>query len=259
MRVTSSGETDIKGVNAAVLNATRVIISSPLITERRDKEDAIEKLYIGSNPIITRGGVIEVMFDTGHIIPYIIPYRISSIVKKEEHSYILIVSERNKVTLYLTPLLCTPQHTDTTMLYHWYLINAYIHREYKNLLVLKYLFSSHETYLLTEKLFRAHPFYIGCVELDSYHTGYYYTIPDEYLSDVDAILNGQYSKVSDQLKHKAGLYYTDMELKKKVNSVLHKSEELRKELSKFLGVDLSPDMELDSKPVIENELIDSEV
>ena len=94
---------------------------------------------------------------------------------------------------------------------------------------------------------------------------YEYKIPEEYIEDIARFIAGRYSELSEDYKLIIIQYWTDMfghvpgfirKNIKKMKQVFDKSEDLRKELEKELGVSIDKGSELKDPIDIESETFD---
>ena len=91
---------------------------------------------------------------------------------------------------------------------------------------------------------------ISHFEYDKYHVMYIFNIPKEFEKDIENFTEGKYSKFSNKLKKRIESFYGDGK-KGNVAQVVYRSEKLKQNLEEHLGIRLSENMELASKPDLE--------
>lgn len=230
------------------LDACKLLIDTAAIAHlnvERDNERNVlsvsfegqEKISIGDEILITLGRV-QTMYKIQMIL-----------VEKKQTAVILFSSLPNKTSTFLIPIL---NKTKLQLKIDSYFVNAYISDCHEYLCLLyRYtgtnLYKTFEESMITDKLCVRH------IEYDKYHVMYLFKIPTEFKKDIEHFLEGNYSKFTDTLKYQILKYYNDSKKDSVVAKIIYKSPDLKKLMEKDLGVSLSSDMELASKPDLEKE------
>lgn len=165
------------------------------------------------------------------------------------YDYVASVEEYNKANKFLLPILT---HNCAYFACKSYMINTYLSADLKNLLV-KYRFSKHDTFGNLEERLTSHDFFVDFYDVDKNFVAYKFRIPEKYNQDIQMFLEGKYSQFSGDLKTRVKLFY-DLNKSSDMMQVMYKSEILRRDLEKFLGLTLDKDSELESKPVQKQEI-----
>lgn len=178
------------------------------------------------------------------------PYKVSSITKESETSYLCSSAPLNKSYYYLLPSL---GGTYNTFQCEYHLLNVYtkydnIPVEYStmNMIYLKYRYNPSEQYSQFESGIMSHPMYKFTIESGPFST-FVFKISDEFNNDVMLFNEGKYSKLSKCLKNKI-CYFFKLQHDSDLYKTLYKSEDRKKQLEAYFGVPLGSDAELDSKP-----------
>jgi len=238
-----------------VLNARAIQVSSnvPYIEEVKDEDDIITSLNFGGEYVLAIGEEFEVILQNNDkTIKY--KYEVNYIEESVNNSYIILSHQRNKSSVYILPLLglYKPYYTGEHNLTHeGYLINCYI-TEDKRFLDLLYRFSTHQTYKFLEQDLIRHKQFIKLIDINSNYVIFRFRIPDERLSDVELFLQGKYSKMNDSYKRFIISFHGYMP-NHRVPSTLFKKEQLKKYWESYLDIKLGENVELESKPNLEEE------
>jgi len=88
------------------------------------------------------------------------------------------------------------------------------------------------------------------------YTLFLVSIPEERLNDVEKMLNGEYSKMSINYKHKIIYVYSGYgKIYKKMYEILFPDDNTRKKMSEFFNTELPQNSEVYDKPIREEEII----
>lgn len=177
-------------------------------------------------------------------------YQIKAIIiDKKQTSVILFSSLPSKTTTFLLPLLNKSKQelkTDS------YFVNAFISDNHEYLCLL-YRYTGTNLYKLFEEKILKERLCVKHIEYDKYHVMYLFKIPSEFRKDVEHFLEGKYSKFSDTLKKQILKFYGGAK-ENAISQIVNKSPELKKLIEKDLKLILPDNIELASKPIIEQEI-----
>jgi len=196
-----------------------------------------ETISIGDEITITVGRV-ESMYKVNMII-----------VEKKQTAVILFSSLPNKTSTFLIPLL---NKSKLQLKVDSYFVNGYVSDCHQYLCLLyRYtgtnLYKTFEEGMIKDKLCVKH------IEYDKYHVMYLFKIPDEFKLDVEHFLEGNYSKFSDTLKKLILKFYGGGK-DSIIAQIIYKSPNLKKLMEKDLNIRLGDNIELASKPILEQEI-----
>jgi hypothetical protein len=181
------------------------------------------------------------------------PYKIFSIIKedKEGKVYTLVLFKMTKSCIFIMPFLGKDrQH------FKWDInfCNCYIGTEddftYGNSIYLLYRFIGDTWYTDFEQELRNSPYFIESQDVDKHHVLYEFSVPSDYIEDMDLILEGKYSQISIGAKNRV-LTFHGSTSDKPIHGILSRSSEYREKLEKELGLDKDR-----IKIPLENELYD---
>lgn len=224
------------------------LTSNSVIDETKDEEGKIISLHIGlGEKIIAIGDDFVTAMETISS-----PYTVKHIERLEKNKYILHTNFFNKTSTYLLPCLGGNKND---YLYDAYLMNAYIY-DYPacKKLILVYRFSSHPTYLEFEALAKQKENFIKILDLDKSFVGMVYEVEDKYAKDAKLLLQGKYSLISTSLKMKIRLFH-NLSGEHKFMDIVNKSDKRREMLEELYNIKLSKEQELESKPILEEEIL----
>lgn len=177
-------------------------------------------------------------------------YKVNMIsVEKNRTAVIIFSSLPNKTSIFLTPML---NKSRNQLKIDSYFINSYISDCHQYLCLLyRYtgtnLYKTFEENMIKDKLCVKH------IEHDKYHVMYLFKIPDEFKSDIEHFLEGNYSKFSKELKNLILKFYNG-EKNSTIVQIINKSPSLKKIIEKDLNVKLEDNAELASKPILQREI-----
>lgn len=180
-------------------------------------------------------------------------YPIKSILPDhdQKYRYIASVEKNNKTNTYFLP--CLSQNY-VFFGANSYMINSYISSDLK-LLLIRYRFSPSDDYIKLEEELKAHSNYYDYVDIDGFSVMYRFKIPEQFRKDAEYFLEGDYSKLSGTLKNRIKIFhYGNKQIKPGYMDVIHKSDRLRERLEYGLGVSISKEAELESKPDLKQEV-----
>jgi hypothetical protein len=231
------------------LDASRLFIDTSNIAYlniQKNKDNNISKVSFEDDKWISLGDKLTVkigLVDSVYEVKMIV-------VEKNQQNVILFSALPNKTSTFLLPLL---NKTKNQLKYDTYFVNAYLTKDRKHLCLL-YRFTGTKHYkefedsMLKEKLCIKH------IDYDPYHVMYLFRIPDKFKEDVNFFIEGKYSKFSNTLKSLIFRFYGSS-TETVIFQVIHKSPQLKAMIENDLHVKLDDDMELASKPILEQEII----
>lgn len=136
-----------------------------------------------------------------------------------------------------------------------YFINSFLvkeHKRFNNQIHLWYRFSNNSDYLEMEKYFLNLPNFVEYKDIDEVSVLYTLTVPEEHLSTVNQLIEGNYSKIHEIDKNKIIEFYKNTIIPN-VEDILFKKESRRIQLEKFLEHPIAPEAELCDKFITEQE------
>lgn len=136
--------------------------------------------------------------------------------------------------------------------YPYSLYNVYVSEDYEYLYV-KYKWTGSEDYLDLEEKLQTHERYMEFFDLNEEFVVFKFKIDKKYEKDVRAVIQGRYSKISEDLKLQI-LSFHGIGKSSKLGKVLFRDEEYRRNLELELGVKIPNDIDLMSKSTKEEEI-----
>jgi hypothetical protein len=142
--------------------------------------------------------------------------------------------------------------TKLQLKYDTYFVNAFLHSDLKHICLLyrftgTNLYKEFENSLLKDNQYERH------FTFDPYHKMYLLKIPVHFRKDIEFFLDGKYSQFSTTLKDLISNFYGRESI---VFQVIYKTRNFREIIEKDLDLKLDEDMELASKPILEQEIIE---
>lgn len=222
-------------------------------------------LYVESNKTPTekkeKGAIIQLDYGDEYVISTsknIIlnkqKYKIQEI-EKSNKGYILYMYETiTKSTNFIMPFL------GGTRDYYRFkneFINCYIGTEqsgdYGNYIYLLYRFSGSLEFVQFEERLQNHPYFEESYEVDNYQTMYVFNIPQDYMEDIQLILDGKYSKIQPETKENI-LRFNQSRTNSILEKILFRDPSWKAELENKLKASLPDDAELYSIFNVEEEI-----
>jgi len=163
--------------------------------------------------------------------------------------FVISESVLNKTTIYATPCLGFDKqyfHIEDR------LINTYISHDCKYLYLKYRYFNSDNFKKFDEKLLK-HPLLVKDLSEERYFITYKFKIPIKYQKDIDLILKGKFSKMSEGLKKQILKFYDTTE-ESTIGGVIYKTAKRKKELEDFIDITIPDDIDLDDMPNLQLEL-----
>lgn len=230
------------------LDATRLLIdtsSLDFLDIEKNTEGEINSISFEGKLNICLGDKISIKFgivDSAYYTKMIV-------VDEQQKNVIIFSSLPTKTSTFLTPLVYM---TKLQLKYDTYFENAFLHSDLKHICLLYRCtgtnqYKEFESSILKEKQCKKH------FNFDPYHVMYLFRIPDHFRKDIEFFLNGKYSGFSVILKDLITNFYGKDAI---VYQVIHKDRTLKEIIEKDLDVKLDEDMELASKPILEQEVIE---
>lgn len=230
------------------MDASKLYIDATIaayLTINRNAEHEITSISFEDQQEIKIGDQIAIQIGLVQSV-----YRIEAIIiDKKQTNVILYSSLPTRTTTFLLPLLNKSKQelkTDS------YFVNAFISDDHEYLCLL-YRYTGTNLYKLFEEKILKEKLCVKHVEYDKYHVMYLFKIPSEFRKDVEHFLEGKYSKFSDTLKRQILKFYGGTK-ENAVSQIVNKSSQLKKLIEKDLKLTLPDDIELASKPILEQEI-----
>lgn len=181
-------------------------------------------------------------------------YKIQEI-EKNNKGYILYMYETiTKSTNFIMPFL---GGTRDYYRFKEEFINCYIGTEhsgdYGNYIYLLYRFSGSMEFVQFEERLQNHPYYESSYEVDNYQTMYVFNIPQDYMEEIQLILDGKYSKIKPETKENI-LRFNQSKQDSILEKILFKDPSWKIELENKLKAALPEEAELYSIFNVEEEI-----
>lgn len=225
-----------------------VEISTPFNVIENYKDNTIINLQCGDSTLSV-DNYINVQIEGVNV-----KYKIRKINKNSEGSYTLVSYFRNRTTTYILPCLGLSKQK---LFFDSYFINAYLDIDNNKSLngkfmYLAYRFIKGERYRQFEFLITKYPNYYKTIDVSTNLVVYAFQIPKEYWDDIDKFKNANYSKFSNKLKEKIKISNGLESIQYKV---VTQNTSYVQELERFLEMKLPDNIELDSIPDLNNEIL----
>jgi len=238
------------------LQTTSLILNGPNKLVTQGPKSSIVPMLVGDTIIsLTIDNTYTI--DMGQTVKYKgnIPYKVN-IIKETSKGYELIVTHRNKASLFMLPIIGS---TTDDFFYFTLFCNAYITvEENTNCLALLYRFSGKADFLRFEQRLRQLPSFKKMLDPSPWFTLFIFDIPTEHLEDYQNFCLGKYSKLSANLKDKIFKFHKS-DANSHLGHILYKSTKRRLRLEESLGTEISEDAELLSVPELDQEVYKAEV
>jgi len=217
-------------------------------------------LSTNSNDIILKRGedyeIITIIIEDVYILKVgdtikvnDINYKINKIRQDDRNIFYLIQERATKTSQFIMPILgYNYEYFDFKETFY----NSYISSNYHSI-YLVYKFSSSQEYLQLEERLQKHPKFVSIIDPDPSIVVFEFELDENYWKDIDNIIEGRYSNISPTLKTKICLFHK-FDVNSKTFKVLYRVKTLRQEMNNIYNFDIPSDIDLMSKPIIENEL-----
>lgn len=188
-----------------------------------------------------------------------IPFKVNYI-EIDSGRYHLLCTKLTKTSKYLLPLLYQKNvfESRTSMLWETNFINCYTgtrEEGYMKHLYAIYRFSGDTRYTTFEGKLMKHSYFSRKIDLDKYHVMYVFEIPQNELYEYYCFISGNYSKFSEEYKHKILKFSINPAVtpvstvpSHPLYGVLYKTEKRRLQVEEYVNCKLPEDAELDSIP-----------
>lgn len=117
-------------------------------------------------------------------------------------------------------------------------VNSFIgteeHGDYGTSIYLLYRYDGSINFFAFEKVITEHPWYKETVDTDKYHVLFRFDIPDDFLVDIEKIINGKYSRISEKGKEQI-LRFHNTTKDKPLGDILYRAESRKKQLEEDLS------------------------
>jgi len=130
--------------------------------------------------------------------------------------------------------------------------NSYLSDDYHSI-YLVYKFTNSDKYLKLEEKLQNHPYFEEIIDPNPELVVIKFVIQEMFWKDVDKIMKGKYTEISATLKSKICTFH-GFSTKSKTFRLLYRDKKLREDMSKEYGWEIPENLELMSKPILEEEL-----
>lgn len=182
-----------------------------------------EDISIGNTKIISSNG-------------YNIKYLIRNLNMYSKYPNVVFCKEDvyNTTTLFILPLLFETKNIASFISNKdGYLMNAYLKCDFINktsdnslFVLLKY--STSEKFKIQESIFLKNKYFIAPYDIHKGYVLYEFKIPEEFINDVNILISGKYSKISEYSKKKICSFHGNSIDGMLINKVLYRNPELIK-------------------------------
>jgi hypothetical protein len=178
-------------------------------------------------------------------------YEINYITKLGTDKYLLTTHLVNRTSTYILPCFNTSKEN---LYYDSYFINSYIEDSKEPKFVyLLYRYFNDVSFNMLEKTIKDNKNFVNSIDLTPEYVAYKFLIPINFREDVNIFLEGQYSKLSLELK-KLIIRFHKVSKSSNLHGILYKTDEYKKLLEKEFDMKIDVLSELDSKPNREFEI-----
>ena len=238
-----------KIINIMSLDAVRLYLDTSDIAflhpEMDESNSHIKSISFEDKLIIKNGDTISLIVGNVKTV-YDVVYMV---IEKKGKSVIIYSSLPTKTGKFLLPVL---GKTFKQLKVDSYYVNTYLDHTYEYLCI-KYRFTGTMTYKDFEKYMITDPLCVSHLEHGKYHVVYFFKIPSGFKEDVLSFVAGKYSKFSKALKGRIQKFYGREESEPMLD-VIGRNKDLKKQMEKYLGIELPANSELASKPDLKVEI-----
>lgn len=209
----------------------RLIIVNPTDTSFEKKQGSGENTISGLNYY----GELDIDINAVLTLKEKHKYKILEIVKESTNGfagpgYYLYIQPQglSRSSTFIMPFI---GHTQQDLRYNNEFINCFIGTEadgdYGSNIYLLYRYSGTLEFARFEDQLLNHPLYEETIEVDKFQTLYSFRIPEDKKDDIDKIIKGQYSKISENSKQRILDFNSDNHPNSTLHQILYKSRERR--------------------------------
>jgi len=226
------------------------IVSPKVHIKLSQKDNQIVKITFDDEYIINVGDHILLNVENKDYKFYV------NYIMFENNAIYLLEALINDTTTYIYPLL---GHKYTDIVYY-HLINAYLRINLEENIDNKYIYIvfkyiDSKSFQEIEQFFKNIKEFVKVIEPNYSYTIYKLKIPEEFQNDVDLIIEGKYSQISDKAKQRI-INVNELSKSSFITKILYKDEKLKKEIEKVLDVKIPEHLDLYNKMEITNETFD---
>jgi len=177
-----------------------------------------------------------------------IKYKVN-LVRRNGEFFHIFQEKVTKTSQFIMPLLeGTYEYYDFKNTFY----NSYISKDYKHI-YLVYKFKPTEEYLEIESRLNKHSLFVEMKDPDTETVVFKFRLPEQFSGDIKKIMKGKYSDISPTLKSKICIFHK-FGTQTKTFRMLHRDVKLREEMSKDFGFEIPEDIELMTRPYLEEEI-----
>lgn len=181
-------------------------------------------------------------------------FKIKKIIKNTlKGRYYLLCDEDNFTNYFIFPLIVdnAKQNSDWFNLAE-FTINSYLSENLNSIYVIARYFNT-DRFKNWETKIKSNENYFKFFDPSPNTVGYEFKIPEIFIPDLELFLDGKYSQMSDLAKNRITKFHNASK-KGNLYGILHKTIERKKQLEEMLGIKLPDNIDLHSKPNLENEI-----
>jgi len=171
-------------------------------------------------------------------------------------TYVLSTDKRNKVSIYILPMLA-----EKKSMFFWdtLLMNAFVgYDNVRDVICVLFRFSGDPLFLKFEQAVASFSYYKGKVDVDPYHVMFVFDVPKQHKRSWNKLKQGKYSELSMKYKERI-LNYHGLTKYSAVGQVLYKSPKRRRFLENMLNASIDENSELLTAIDFENDIFKPEV
>jgi len=228
-------------------------------TVRLDDTNFIEELNKDKEIVRLYKQHSDLEVNVGSIVKYKrVPYKVNIIVQGRSGNviscYDLKCATLTTSSIFITPLLGLKRNE---LRWGTEFINTFLGTQrHPKCIAMLYRFSAKKEFLEFEYLLKSLPEFLECVDTDSYHSLYVFSVPQHMIESFDLLYTGRYSEIPDLTKLRI-LGFHGFDRDGQTGQILYKDIRLKNKLEEKFDIDLG-DAELHSIPDMNYEVFNPE-
>lgn len=240
------------------IDGKKILVSSkhkPTFKNISPNKLELLNIIINDDNLIKLGDKLPLKLTDKNKVEYSTYYIANKIYKNKPAEFQINEFDLNETSIFVTPLVLLTNDLANLDCF----INSYIrHYKYENYigdqLYFIYRYSPFDYYDKIVSYFKNHPRFVEYFkDQDKRFDVFTIEIPKQYTNDVKLLMKGKFSKISNNAKMKI-LSYHKLGINSPIYDVLYRTDKLKKEKEKELGVIIPDDIDLRSIPSLEKEI-----
>lgn len=228
---------------------TAIFSSSTILINEERLNKKITKLSFEDNLEIKLNDILEFKIEN-----LISKFQIKEIIKNDVAGrYYLSCGFDTYTNYFIFPLLSThiTQNKDYFK-FDEFIIGTYLNKELNEILILARYFPG-QLFSKWEETIKNNPYYMEFIDINTYSVLYKFKIPKQYSHIINLFIEGRYSSFDKSIKDKI-LNFHKVGRNNDLYDILYKSEKRKKKYEKLLEMEIPDNIDLYSKPNMENEI-----